>query len=121
MFLVPHKVRVMELILRDRRGAGRLQECSPNSFCETVRRFTFNWFAGGHRHSAGIVDLKPAGGSSGGQRLRLLGTGVLGSPKRDSDMRSRLQRALKDQLVEAPQDEAFAQGPGADLDLLERE
>lgn len=40
MFLVPHKVRVMELILRDRRGAGRLQECSPNSFCKTDRRFT---------------------------------------------------------------------------------
>lgn len=40
MFLVPHKVRVMELILSDRRGAGRLQECSPNSFCKTDRRFT---------------------------------------------------------------------------------
>jgi hypothetical protein len=33
-------VRVMELILRDRRGAGRLQECSPSSFCKTDRRFT---------------------------------------------------------------------------------
>ena len=44
------QVRVMELILRDRRGAGRLQECSPNSFCETVRRFTFNRFADRHRH-----------------------------------------------------------------------
>jgi|SRR5687767_13286589 len=40
VFLVPHKVRVMELVLRDRRGAGRLQECSPNSFCKTDRRFT---------------------------------------------------------------------------------
>jgi hypothetical protein len=39
-FLLPHKVRVMELILRDRRGAGRLQECSPSSFCKTDRRFT---------------------------------------------------------------------------------
>jgi len=29
----------MEPVPRDWRGAGRLQECSPSSFCKTVRRF----------------------------------------------------------------------------------